>query len=149
MPARKRSSSQKAPAPDKSGDGKSIFDLFGRDFTLLCFSGVGSAGKAADPSADVGADVSSWIQAAAALGLPLDVLRCASAEARALYGADRVLIRPDHHVAWRGNAGANVGVEAGLEAGALLAMACGQAISSSPAQPHESPGLTAAMNAAQ
>lgn len=136
-----------ARAPHIWLDGTSIFDLFGRDFTLLCFSGVGSAGRAlhlpADVDADADTDAGVWKKAAAAMGLPLHVLHCSSAEARALYGADRVLIRPDHHVAWRGDAGANVGVEAGVEAGALLAMACGQAISSSPAQPHESPGLKA------
>lgn len=73
-------------------DGSSIFDLFGRDFTLLCFD-----------SADDG----EWRAAAAQLGLPLTVLRCGHAAARALYAADRVLIRPDHHVAWRGAANAN------------------------------------------
>jgi hypothetical protein len=50
------------------------------------------------------------------MGVPLDILHCESQPARALYGADRVLIRPDHNVAWRGDAGA--------DAKTLLAMAC-------------------------
>jgi hypothetical protein len=48
-----------------------------------------------------------------------DVL-CNSAEGCALYGADRVLIRPDHHVAWRGNAQ--------TPAAPVLAMACARAV---------------------
>ena len=123
-----------ARAPHIWLDGKSIFDLFGRDFTLLFFNDSGPTGRvipAADTYADLEADpdADAWKKAAAAMGLPLEVLHCSSAEARALYGADRVLIRPDHHVAWRGNAG--------VEPGALLAMACGQGISSSRAHLHE------------
>lgn len=72
---------------------KSIFDLFGRDFTLLCF--------------DAGTDTAAWSSAAAASGIPLDILYCSNLDARVLYGADCVLIRPDHHVAWRGQAGAD------------------------------------------
>lgn len=83
---------------------QSIFDLFGRDYTLLCFNAAGQA------------DSPAWQRAATALGLPLEILHCDSAQAHALYGADRVLIRPDHHVAWRGDAGA--------DAQALLAMVC-------------------------
>jgi 2-polyprenyl-6-methoxyphenol hydroxylase-like FAD-dependent oxidoreductase len=97
-------------------DGKSIFDLFGRDFTLLYFTSPGSSGL----SDDIPADVLVWQNAAAAIGLPLDVVRCDSAEARTLYGADRALIRPDHHVAWRGDASANPEP--------MLAMACAIAL---------------------
>jgi hypothetical protein len=35
--------------------------------------------------------------------LPLAVLDISLPEARDLYGADMALIRPDLHVAWRGN----------------------------------------------
>ncbi|MES2946086.1 MAG: FAD-dependent monooxygenase, partial [Pseudomonadota bacterium] len=84
---------------------KSIFDLFGRDFTLLCF--------------DREADVTAWWTAASSLGMPLDILYCNSPEARVLYGADRVLIRPDHHVAWRGGAEA--------DAQKLLELVCARA----------------------
>ena len=73
-------------------DGVSIFDRFGRDFTLLRV-GVG-----------VGTDVQALTDAAAKRGIPLDVLDVPGAEARELYARDYVLIRPDHHVAWRDDA---------------------------------------------
>jgi hypothetical protein len=52
------------------------------------------------------------------LGLPLDILAFHDPEARRLYGADLVLIRPDHHIAWRG------GFDASAEK--ALAMAIGR-----------------------
>jgi hypothetical protein len=71
-------------------DGVSIFDRFGRDFTLVRF----------DPDVDV-----RPIEAAARRRrLPLAVLDVSSGEARDLYARDLALVRPDHHVAWRGNA---------------------------------------------
>lgn len=70
-------------------DGVSIFDRFGRDFTLVRFN-PGVCSEA------IGA-------AARKLGLPLAVIDVASEEARDLYARDLVLVRPDHHVAWRGN----------------------------------------------
>lgn len=73
------------------GAGVSILDRFGRDFTLLCFDNASAA---------------DWERAAATLGMPLAVMRLADPDARRLYGAGRVLVRPDHHVAWRGGAGA-------------------------------------------
>ncbi len=72
------------------GDGVSIFDRFGRDFTLL------RLGRA-------DADTSALEGAAAKHGVPLAVVDEPGEEARDLYGADLVLVRPDHHVAWRGN----------------------------------------------
>ncbi|MGA8514322.1 MAG: FAD-dependent monooxygenase [Burkholderiaceae bacterium] len=106
-----------ARAPHIWLDGKSIFDLFGRDFTLLCFSPAAApSGRPSDPQADT----AHWTNAAAVLGLPLDVLVCNSAPARALYAADCVLIRPDHHVAWRGHADA--------DALHILAMACARKV---------------------
>jgi len=71
-------------------DGVSIFDRFGRDFTLLRFGG--------------GIDVSSIETAAGKRGLPIAVIDVASEEARDLYARDLVLVRPDHHIAWRGDA---------------------------------------------
>nr|WP_181726096.1 FAD-dependent monooxygenase [Polaromonas sp.]QJS06427.1 2-polyprenyl-6-methoxyphenol hydroxylase [Polaromonas sp.] len=97
-----------ARAPHIWLDGTSIFDLFGRDYTLLCFT-------ASDHNAPP-ADALAWQAAAAAMNVPLALVCCSSLDARALYGADRVLVRPDHHVAWRGDASA--------DAPALLAMAC-------------------------
>ncbi len=72
------------------GDGVSIFDRFGRDFTLL---------KLGHGQTDTGA-----LEAAAALhGMPLTIVEEPADAARELYAADLVLVRPDHHVAWRGN----------------------------------------------
>ncbi len=73
-------------------EGVSIFDRFGREFTLACL-GHGDAR---------GADALS--SAARSLGVPCDVIEEKSEEARDIYGFDYVLVRPDHHVAWRGNA---------------------------------------------
>jgi 2-polyprenyl-6-methoxyphenol hydroxylase-like FAD-dependent oxidoreductase len=73
-------------------DGVSIFDRFGRDFTLLRL-GPGCA-----------TDVTALTGAAARRLLPLARLDVPESAARALYAADLVLVRPDHHVAWRGNA---------------------------------------------
>ena len=105
-----------ARAPHIWLDGKSIFDLFGRDFTLLCFMPPSST-RALN---DLPADALAWQEAAVTLGLPLKLLRCDNLAARTLYGAERVLIRPDHHVAWRGDVNANPEQ--------LLAMACAIAL---------------------
>ncbi|HUL94280.1 MAG TPA: FAD-dependent oxidoreductase [Burkholderiales bacterium] len=71
-------------------DGVSVFDRFGRDFTLLRF--------------DAGIDARPLEAAARRRGVPLSVIDVSNDEARDLYGRDLALIRPDHHVAWRGNA---------------------------------------------
>ena len=42
-------------------------------------------------------------QAAGARGIPLTILDVALPEARALYGYDLALIRPDQYIAWRGD----------------------------------------------
>ncbi|HEX2113078.1 MAG TPA: FAD-dependent oxidoreductase [Alphaproteobacteria bacterium] len=79
-------------APHLWLDDASLYDRFGRDFTLLVMRR--------------GSDVAKWGAAARALGLPLTVLDIsrerAAEEARYVYGADLALIRPDQHVAWRG-----------------------------------------------
>jgi 2-polyprenyl-6-methoxyphenol hydroxylase-like FAD-dependent oxidoreductase len=69
-------------------DGRAIFDLFGLGFTLLRFADV---------------DVDSLAAAAADRGMPLKIVDIREDHARSLYERDLVLIRPDHHVAWRGN----------------------------------------------
>jgi 2-polyprenyl-6-methoxyphenol hydroxylase-like FAD-dependent oxidoreductase len=68
-------------------DGRVIFDLFGLGFTLLRFAEV---------------DVDSLAAAAAERGIPLKIVDIRDDHARTLYERDLVLIRPDHHVAWRG-----------------------------------------------
>jgi hypothetical protein len=69
-------------------DGRAIFDLFGPWFTLVRFT---------DASAE------PLIQAARERGVPLTVLDIHDKHAHAVYERDFVLIRPDQHVAWRGN----------------------------------------------
>jgi 2-polyprenyl-6-methoxyphenol hydroxylase-like FAD-dependent oxidoreductase len=71
------------------GEGVSLFDRFGPGFTLLDLSGA--------------AETRGFAQAAAARGVPLRILAVDRPEARALYERDLVLIRPDQHVAWRGD----------------------------------------------
>ena len=81
------------------GGGKSTLDLFGRGFTLLRFAGA--------------PDVTTMRDAAAARDLPLKIEDIDSAEAAAIYERRLVLVRPDGHVAWRGN-------ECPADAGALI-----------------------------
>jgi 2-polyprenyl-6-methoxyphenol hydroxylase-like FAD-dependent oxidoreductase len=70
-------------------DGRAIFDLFGLGFTLLRFADL---------------DVDCLAAAAAERGIPLKIVDIRDDHARTLYERDLVLIRPDHHVAWRGDA---------------------------------------------
>lgn len=53
-------------------------------------------------------------EAAAQRRIPLDVVHVDDAAARELYGVDYALIRPDHHIAWSGDAGS------APDAGAIL-----------------------------
>ena len=72
------------------GEGTPIHDLMGRGYTLLCLN------RAHDPRP---------LQAAfAARGAPLQVLALDDANARAVYGYDLLLMRPDLHIVWRGQA---------------------------------------------
>jgi 2-polyprenyl-6-methoxyphenol hydroxylase-like FAD-dependent oxidoreductase len=68
-----------------------LFDRFGTGFTLLRL--------AASPK-----DAGELVAAAARSRIPLAVLDLPDAGARALYGRDLVLIRPDQHICWRGDA---------------------------------------------
>jgi 2-polyprenyl-6-methoxyphenol hydroxylase-like FAD-dependent oxidoreductase len=69
-------------------DGRSILDLFGAGFVLLAFADVPTA---------------ALERAAAARNTPLAVHRIARGEIADLYGRALVLVRPDGHVAWRGD----------------------------------------------
>jgi len=72
-------------------DGRSTLDLFGRAFVLLSFA------------RDNTADVQAMRAAAEATGVPLDVaVLDDEPEVARLYAAPLVLVRPDGHVAWRG-----------------------------------------------
>ena len=70
-------------------DGRSILDLFGRGFVLLRFAEAATGALEA---------------AAAARGLPLAVIDLDEPDAAAAYERPLVLVRPDGHVAWRGDA---------------------------------------------
>ena len=71
-------------------DGSALHDRLGMGYTLLR---VGGAGE----------DVSALTRAFAAYGAPFEVLELADEGARAVYGYDVLLLRPDLHVVWRGN----------------------------------------------
>jgi len=71
-------------------DCRSLYDALGSGFTLL----------RRDPS--VGVD--GLVAAAARGGVPLTVRDLDAEEAAALYPRTLVLVRPDQHVAWRGDA---------------------------------------------
>jgi 2-polyprenyl-6-methoxyphenol hydroxylase-like FAD-dependent oxidoreductase len=72
-------------------DGRSTLDLFGRSFVLLCL------GAGAPDPAPVAA-------AAGRRGMPLEVIRLDEPDAKPAYERRLVLVRPDGHVAWRGDA---------------------------------------------
>ncbi len=76
---------------DGRAHGDSLFDRLGVGFTLLRLGGKPAS---AAPFED----------AARRRGVPLHVLEVADGETRELYERDLVLIRPDQHVGWRGNA---------------------------------------------
>jgi hypothetical protein len=71
-------------------ENRSMLDLFGHGFVLLRF------GKEA-------ALVQPLVQAATAQGVPLQVVDVANPHIEELYQRKLVLVRPDGHVAWRGD----------------------------------------------
>jgi hypothetical protein len=75
-------------------------DLYGAGLTLLSF---GSSADALD----------SFARAAKTRGVPLTVVPVSQPEIAKLYERQLVLVRPDGHVAWRGD-------EAPDDAGAIL-----------------------------
>jgi hypothetical protein len=70
--------------------GKSTLDLFGEKFVLLTFDGAGT-------------DADGLIRAAASRSVPLEVAPIGDSGIAALYERNLVLVRPDGHVAWRGD----------------------------------------------
>lgn len=72
-------------------DGRSTLDLFGRSFVLI---GSGSSMP----------DVAPLVQAAAVRGVPLRVEHRPEPAVAQVYDRALVLVRPDGHVAWRGDA---------------------------------------------
>ena len=72
-------------------DGSALFDHLGPGFTLLRLGG-------GEP------DTGALMRAAADRSVPIETVDIPDEVARDLYGRDLVLVRPDQHVAWRGNA---------------------------------------------
>ena len=72
------------------GEGRSLYDAFGSDYTLV--------------RTDPAVDASHLSRAAEMSGVPFGVLDIAGEEADKLYDRKLVLVRPDQHVAWRGDA---------------------------------------------
>jgi hypothetical protein len=70
-------------------DGRSTLDLFGHGFVMLNFGT---------------ADLTDLVVNAERRRVPLDVARISDGEIAALYERALVLVRPDGHVAWRGDA---------------------------------------------
>jgi 2-polyprenyl-6-methoxyphenol hydroxylase-like FAD-dependent oxidoreductase len=71
-------------------DGTPIQDAIGDGYTLLQLGGSN-------------ADVSDLARAMSAIGAPFTTLTVEGSVARDVYGVDLILLRPDMHVAWRGN----------------------------------------------
>jgi len=74
-------------APQMLSDGRNVYQALGSGFTLLTHNRASSAAAMADP------------------GVPVDLIDTLTDEARAAYGADLILLRPDHYVAWVGASG--------------------------------------------
>jgi hypothetical protein len=69
-------------------EGVPIYDRLGKYFTLLSF-GV--------------QETSALAAAANRRGIPLSVVRIDEPALEPIYGCDMLLVRPDHHIAWRGS----------------------------------------------
>ena len=70
-------------------DGRSLYDALGPDYTLIRL----------DPAVGV----AGLVAAAERRGVPLSLLDVDAPEAKKLYARNLVLVRPDQHVAWRGD----------------------------------------------
>jgi 2-polyprenyl-6-methoxyphenol hydroxylase-like FAD-dependent oxidoreductase len=70
-------------------NGESLYDWLGREFSLV--------GDLTRPAAD------TLAKAAAALGVPMDAVGVDASSCAAHFDAGLVLVRPDQHVAWRGD----------------------------------------------
>jgi hypothetical protein len=72
--------------------GRAAYDEFGSGFTLIAFG-------ATDDEHD---GVRAFAAAAGRRNLPLKILHCVAPDG--LYDKKFVLVRPDHHIAWHGDA---------------------------------------------
>ncbi len=73
-------------------DGRAAQDCIGDGYTLMRLGGT----HAPTPR--------RWPRAFRAIGAPFTALDLPGAAARDIYGYDLILVRPDLHVVWRGNA---------------------------------------------
>jgi 2-polyprenyl-6-methoxyphenol hydroxylase-like FAD-dependent oxidoreductase len=89
-------------------DGRSTIDLFGRGFVLLRLGALA-------PHVEI------FTQAASAAGVPLRVEHLCEPEPVRLYERALVLVRPDGHVAWRGD-------QLPDDPAAVLRICCGKSI---------------------
>lgn len=71
-------------------DGSAVQDKTGKGFTLLRFRPESNSGD-------------ELLRAFQAIGAPIEILDLADPALRAIYGADLILLRPDLHVAFRGD----------------------------------------------
>jgi 2-polyprenyl-6-methoxyphenol hydroxylase-like FAD-dependent oxidoreductase len=92
-------------------DGSALFDRLGIGFTLLTMT--------------VGDGLEAFVKAAGHAGIPLAVLDLSAEPAAEMLDAEAVLVRPDQHVAWRGDTSA-------VDAAAVLAVVTGWSSPDSP-----------------
>lgn len=83
--------------------GRSLYDAFGAGFTLLSFE-CGCAEAVADSRTQTQTACRQLLDAASASGIPVLHLPLTDPGLAARYGRRLVLVRPDQHVAWCGNA---------------------------------------------
>lgn len=69
-------------------DGSAVYDRLGKWFTLLVLDDV---------------DISPIEAAAAKRGIPLEIVRIDEEKVRQVYEKALILVRPDQHIAWRGD----------------------------------------------
>ncbi len=93
-------------------DGMALHDRLGSGYTLLRLGGTAL-------------NTLNLEHALRAAGAPLEVLDIEDDIARDIYGYDLVLVRPDLHVAWRGN-------KLSEDAGAIAAMVTGWSLENTP-----------------
>jgi 2-polyprenyl-6-methoxyphenol hydroxylase-like FAD-dependent oxidoreductase len=82
-------------------DGTAVQDRvgYGHGYTLLRFGGAGGAGSIGGAG-----DLGALARAFATYGAPYAMLDLPDERARDVYGYDLILVRPDLHAVWRGNA---------------------------------------------
>tara|TARA_R100000365_G_C2747356_1_gene77185 strand:- start:3948 stop:5576 length:1629 start_codon:yes stop_codon:yes gene_type:complete len=75
--------------PASLSDGANVYERLGTGFTLIALDALPE-------------EIGQWIDAAKALGLPLEVVEDSAADSRTLYECRFILVRPDHFITWCG-----------------------------------------------